>query len=155
MLGEAKVDRAFKPWGEKAKGEHNCRFLLLERKAQRPFSEEGSERAWGKGRKLKQGKSYSDIRRKVFTMRLVEPWVGVQRAGEPLILKIFKTQLDMALQLALFGAAGGSRHPFNLTLPSSIILLFLISCHISLTGLSMAFAEMCIARHCFLMHCFT
>lgn len=44
-------------------------------------------------------------------MRLVEPWNGVQSDGESLFLKIFKTQLDMALQLALLGAAGGTRHP--------------------------------------------
>jgi len=56
------------------------------------------DRAWGNGFKLKVGRFRLDIRKKIFTVRVMRPWHRMPREAVAVpSLAVFKTRLDGAL----------------------------------------------------------
>ena len=62
------------------------------------FTRVCSDRTWGNGSKLKEGRIRLDIRKKFFTMRVVKHWNRLPReAVAARSLEAFKARLDGAL----------------------------------------------------------
>jgi len=62
------------------------------------FSQETRNRMRGDGLKLHQGRLRLDIRKNVFTARVVRHWTRLPRAVESPSLEVFKNCVDVALQ---------------------------------------------------------
>ena len=60
------------------------------------FTRVCSDRTRGNGSKLKEGRFRFDIRKKIFTMRVVKFWLPREAVAAP-SLEVFKTRLDGAL----------------------------------------------------------